>query len=117
MTALATARLTWPGDPLKQICQAPRTLHHEPDPGPDSLAEKNAERTLILFANSAVALIIVFAVFERFILKHMVPWSTSIPVTLFLWVTWIGCSHKVRQRNHLVFNDLRLRMSCGWQFA
>ncbi len=79
--------------------------------------DKNAERVLILIAYSAMALIIVFAVFERFILKSMVPWSTSIPIYLFLWVTWIGCSRNVRQRTHLVFNDLRLRMPYGWQFA
>ena len=79
--------------------------------------DKNAERTLILFAYSAMALIIVFAVFERFILKSMVPWSTSIPIYLFLWVTWIGCSHNVRQRTHLVFNDIRLRLPYRWQFA
>ena len=46
--------------------------------------DKNAERTLILFAYSAMSLIIVYAVFERFILKSMVPWSTSIPIYLFL---------------------------------
>jgi len=79
--------------------------------------DKHAERTLILFAYSAMATIIVYAVFERFILKSMVPWSTSIPIYLFLWVTWIGCSHNVRQRTHLVFNDIRLRLSYGWQFA
>jgi len=79
--------------------------------------DRNAERTLILFAYSAMSLIIVYAVFERFILKSMVPWSTSIPIYLFLWVTWIGCSQNVRKRTHLVFNDIRLRMSYGIQFA
>jgi C4-dicarboxylate transporter DctQ subunit len=79
--------------------------------------DKNAERTLILFAYSAMALIIVFAVFERFILKSMVPWSTAIPIYLFLWVTWIGCSYNVRKRTHLVFNDIRLRLPYGAQFA
>jgi TRAP-type C4-dicarboxylate transport system permease small subunit len=79
--------------------------------------DKHIERTLILFAYSAMALIIVFAVFERFVLNEMVPWSTSIPIYLFLWVTWIGCSHNVRQRTHLVFNDIRLRLPYGWQFA
>jgi TRAP-type C4-dicarboxylate transport system permease small subunit len=79
--------------------------------------DKNAERSLILVAYSMMALIIVFAVFERFILNHMVPWSTSIPIYLFLWVTWIGCSFNVRQRTHLVFNDIRLRLSYRMQFA
>ncbi len=79
--------------------------------------DKNAERVLILIAYSAMALIIVFAVFERFILKEMIAWSTSIPIYLFLWVTWIGCSYNVRKRTHLVFNDFRLRMPYGMQFA
>jgi len=34
-----------------------------------------------------------------------------------LWVTWIGCSHNVRKRTHLNFNDLRTRMPYGAQFA
>jgi TRAP-type C4-dicarboxylate transport system permease small subunit len=79
--------------------------------------DRNAERNLILVAYSAMALIIVYAVFERFILKSMVPWSTSIPIYLFLWVTWMGCSYNVRKRTHLVFNDIRLRMPYGLQFA
>lgn len=79
--------------------------------------DRNAERSLILVAYSMMALIIIYAVFERFILKSMVPWSTSIPIYLFLWVTWIGCSHNVRKRTHLVFNDVRLRLPYGAQFA
>ncbi|MEO7854134.1 MAG: TRAP transporter small permease subunit [Rubrivivax sp.] len=79
--------------------------------------DRNAERTLILFAYSSMALIIVFAVFERFIFKTQIPWSSSIPIYLFLWVTWIGCSHNVRKRTHLVFNDIRLRLPYAWQFA
>jgi TRAP-type C4-dicarboxylate transport system permease small subunit len=79
--------------------------------------DRNAERTLILFAYSSMALIIVYAVIERFIFKTQIPWSSSIPIYLFLWVTWIGCSHNVRKRTHLVFNDIRLRLSYGWQFA
>ena len=54
--------------------------------------DDNVERVLILIAYASMALIIVFAVFERFVLKTQIPWSTSIPIYLFLWVTWIGCS-------------------------
>lgn len=79
--------------------------------------DRHAERTLILFAYSSMALIIVFAVIERFVFKTQIPWSSSIPIYLFLWVTWIGCSHNVRQRTHLVFNDIRLRLPYAWQFA
>lgn len=79
--------------------------------------DRNAERTLILIAYSAMALIIVYAVFERFVFKTQIPWSSSVPIYLFLWVTWIGCSHNVRKRTHLNFNDLRTRMSYTAQFA
>lgn len=79
--------------------------------------DRNAERVLILFAYASMALIIVFAVFERFLFNSQVPWSSSIPIYLFLWVTWIGCSHNVRKRTHLVFNDIRLRLSYRLQFA
>lgn len=79
--------------------------------------DKNAERMLILVAYSTMALIIVYAVFERFVFRTQIPWSSSIPIYLFLWVTWVGCSHNVRKRTHLVFNDLRLRMSYGAQYA
>lgn len=79
--------------------------------------DRNAERTLILLAYSTMALIIVYAVFERFVMGTQIPWSSSIPIYLFLWVTWIGCSHNVRKRTHLVFNDIRLRLPYGAQFA
>jgi C4-dicarboxylate transporter, DctQ subunit len=72
---------------------------------------------LILFAYSSMAMIIIYAVFERFVLKSQIPWSSSIPIYLFLWVTWIGCAYNVRKRTHLVFNDLRLRMPYRVQFA
>lgn len=79
--------------------------------------DRNIERTLILVAYSSMALIIVYAVFERFVFKTQIPWSSSIPIYLFLWVTWIGCSQNVRKRTHLVFNDVRVRMSYRLQYA
>ena len=79
--------------------------------------DDNVERVLILIAYASMALIIVFAVFERFVLKTQIPWSTSIPIYLFLWVTWIGCSYNVKRRTHLVFNDVRSRMPYKLQFA
>lgn len=82
-----------------------------------SWLDKNAERVLILIAYSLMAGIIVFAVIERFVFKSQIPWSTSIPIYLFLWVTWIGCSYNVKQRTHLTFNELRSRMSYGVQFS
>jgi len=79
--------------------------------------DRNVERSFILVAYSSMALIIIYAVIERFVFRTQIPWSSSIPIYLFLWVTWIGCSHNVRKRTHLVFNDVRLRLSYGLQFA
>ncbi len=79
--------------------------------------DRNAERTLILIAYTTMALIIVYAVFERYVFSTQIPWSSSIPIYLFLWVTWVGCAYNVNKRTHLVFNEFRLRMSYGWQYA
>lgn len=79
--------------------------------------DRHAERTLILIAYSSMALIIVYAVFERYVFSTQIPWSSSIPIYLFLWVTWIGCAYNVKKRTHLVFNDIRLRMPYKLQFA
>ena len=82
-----------------------------------SWLDQNIERVFILIAYSSMALIIVYAVFERFVFKTQIPWSSSIPIYLFLWVTWIGCAQNVRKRSHLVFNDVRTRMSYKLQYA
>lgn len=79
--------------------------------------DRNVERTFILIAYSAMSLIIVFAVVQRYVFNTQIPWSGSIPIYLFLWVTWIGCSYNVRRRSHLCFNEFRTRMSYKWQYA
>lgn len=79
--------------------------------------DRNIERVFILLAYSSMALIIVFAVVQRYVFNTQIPWSGSIPIYLFLWVTWIGCSYNVRQRTHLSFNELRTRLPYKGQFA
>ena len=79
--------------------------------------DANAERALILVAYSTMAGIIVYSVIERFVFGSQIPWSTSVPIYLFLWVAWIGCSYNVRKRTHLVFNDVRLRLPYAGQYA
>lgn len=79
--------------------------------------DRNIERVFILVAYSSMAFIIVWAVFERFVMNTQIPWSSSIPIYLFLWITWIGCAMNVRKRTHLVFNDIRLRMPYAMQYA
>lgn len=79
--------------------------------------DRNAERTLILIAYSSMALIIIVAVVERYVFRTQIPWSSSIPIYLFLWVTWIGCAYNVKHRSHLSFNEVRVRLPYRWQFA
>lgn len=79
--------------------------------------DRNVERVFILVAYSLMALIIVFAVVQRYVFNTQIPWSGSIPIYLFLWVTWIGCSYNVKRRTHLCFNELRVRLPYKGQFA
>ncbi|NYT60028.1 TRAP transporter small permease [Alcaligenaceae bacterium] len=79
--------------------------------------DRNVERAFILVAYSTMSGIIIFAVAQRYLFSTQIPWSGSIPIYLFLWVTWIGCSYNVRRRSHLCFNELRVRMSYRAQFA
>lgn len=79
--------------------------------------DRHIERIFILVAYSTMTGIIVYAVAERFLFGTQIAWSGSIPIYLFLWVTWIGCSYNVRRRSHLCFNELRIRMPYHWQFA
>ena len=58
-----------------------------------------------------------FLGFVVFLIDSDIYRKFAIPIYLFLWVTWIGCSHNVRKRTHLNFNELRTRMSYGAQFA
>lgn len=79
--------------------------------------DENAESAVILVAYTTMAGIIVYSVIERFVLGTQIPWSTSVPIYLFLWVAWIGCSYNVRKRTHLVFNDVRLRLPYAGQYV
>lgn len=79
--------------------------------------DRHAERVLILIAYASMALIIIYAVVERFLFRTQIAWSSSVPIYLFLWVTWIGCAYNVRRRTHLSFNELRRRMPYTAQFA
>ncbi len=79
--------------------------------------DSNIEKAIILVCYSSMAGIIFVEVIRRFAFNQQAAWSTTIPIYLFLWVTWIGCAHNVRNRSHLSFDELRLRMPYGAQFA
>ena len=79
--------------------------------------DKNTEKVIILITYSSMAGIIFVEVVRRFLFNEQVAWSTTIPVLLFLWVTWFGASYNIRKRTHLALTELRARMPYGMQFA
>lgn len=61
--------------------------------------------------------IIFVEVIRRYVFKEQAAWSTTIPVYLFLWVTWFGAAYNVRTRSHLRFSELRQKLPYKLQFA
>ena len=78
---------------------------------------ENLEKTVILIAYSGMAGIIFVEVIRRFLFNQQAAWSTSIPILLFLWLTWFGASLNVKKRSHLSLNELRMRMPYKAQFG
>ena len=71
--------------------------------------DANVEKIFILVCYVTMAGIIFVEVFRRFVFNEQVPWSTTVPVYLFLWIVWLGCAYNVKIRAHLRFDELRLR--------
>lgn len=78
--------------------------------------DDNLEKVIILISYTGMAGIIFVEVVRRFIFGLQAPWSTSIPVLLFLWLTWFGASLNVKQRSHLSLNEIRMRLPYTGQF-
>ena len=79
--------------------------------------DENIEKVIILVNYVAMAGIIFVEVIRRFLFNEQAAWSSTIPIYLFLWVTWIGCTYNVKIRTHLRFDELRVRMPYDLQFA
>lgn len=79
--------------------------------------DANVEKIVILVCYVTMAAIIFVEVIRRFLFNEQVPWSTTVPVYLFLWVVWLGCAYNVKIRAHLRFDELRLRLPYAGQFA
>lgn len=79
--------------------------------------DRNVERIVILVSYSVMAAIVFVEVIRRFLFNEQAAWSSTIPIYLFLWVVWAGCAYNVRIRTHLRFDELRIRLSYGGQFA
>lgn len=79
--------------------------------------DRNIEKTVILISYTGMAGIIFVEVIRRFLFNEQVAWSTTVPVLLFLWVTWFGASYNIRKRNHLSLTEVRARLPYAIQFA
>ncbi|MDH3968804.1 MAG: TRAP transporter small permease [Rhodospirillales bacterium] len=79
--------------------------------------DRNIEKIVVLICYVAMAGIIFVEVIRRFVFKEQAAWSTTIPIYLFLWVTWMGAAYNTRIRTHLRFDELRVRLPYGAQFA
>jgi len=78
--------------------------------------DANIEKIIIIISYITMAAIIFVEVLRRFLLNQQEPWSSTIPILLFLWVTWIGAAYNVKIRTHLRFDELRVRLSYNLQF-
>jgi TRAP-type C4-dicarboxylate transport system permease small subunit len=79
--------------------------------------DNNAEKTVIVISYAVMAAIVFTEVIKRFVFKMQSPWSTSIPVYMFLFVAWTGASYNVKSRTHLCFSELRHRFRRSIQFS
>lgn len=79
--------------------------------------ERNIEKSVILVCYASMAGIIFVEVIRRFLFNEQAPWSTTIPIYLFLWLTWMGASYNTMRRSHLRFTEVRERLPYKAQFA
>ena len=78
--------------------------------------DRNAEKIVILICYFTMAAIIFVEVIRRFAFNQQAAWSTTIPIYLFLWVTWMGAAYNVKIRTHLRFDEVRVRLPYTAQY-
>ena len=78
--------------------------------------DENIEKSIILVSYVLMTAIIFVEVIRRFAFGQQAAWSSTIPIYLFLWVTWIGCAYNCKRRSHLRFEEFRMRLPYGGQF-
>ncbi len=81
------------------------------------LVDKYIESVIIFICYFSMAGIIFIEVIKRYVFQVQSPWSTTIPIYLFLWVTWLGASYNVRNRTHLKFDEVRIKLPYNIQFC
>lgn len=78
--------------------------------------DDNLEKYIIVVSYTTMAMIIFVEVIRRFLLNEQSPWSTTIPILLFLWLTWFGAAYNIKIRGHLALTEVRARLSYKGQF-
>ena len=79
--------------------------------------ERNFEKSVMVSTYLLIGIIIFVEVFRRFVFSVQAPWSTTLPLFLFLVMTWAGCAYNVKLRTHLAFAEFRSNMPRAGQFA
>jgi TRAP-type C4-dicarboxylate transport system permease small subunit len=79
--------------------------------------DRDIEKVLMFITYMSCGGIIFVEVFRRFLFKVQEPWSTSIPIYLFIWLAWIGLAFNTKMRSHLSFPEVRGRLPYNAQFA
>lgn len=79
--------------------------------------DENIEKVVILVNYVVMTGIIFVEVIRRFAFDQQAAWSSTIPIYLFLWVTWIGCAYCCKTRSHLRFEEVRSRLPYIGQFT
>ena len=78
--------------------------------------DENIEKIVILVNYIVMTGIIFVEVIRRFAFGQQAAWSSTIPIYLFLWVTWVGCAYCCKTRSHLRFEEFRARLPYRGQF-
>lgn len=73
--------------------------------------DENAERYAMLLAYVFVCIVIVQEVIRRFLLNYSSAWSQETAQYLFIYLGYIGASYAVKERAHIRFDILLLRVS------
>ncbi|MGK0398831.1 MAG: TRAP-type C4-dicarboxylate transport system permease small subunit [Gammaproteobacteria bacterium] len=78
--------------------------------------DRHIEKIIIIISYTAMAGIIFVEVIRRFVFSLQAPWSTTIPILLFLWLTWFGASYNLKTRTHLALTEVRRMLPYRGQF-
>lgn len=78
--------------------------------------DDNIEKAIIISAYFMMAAIIFVEVIKRFFFHMQAPWSTQIPIYLFLILAWVGASYNAKVRTHLRFEAIRSAMGVKMRY-